>query len=1144
MFAPGVVCGDVFQYEPAEKLLGPIDRTPIELDLDGPEGERDHSFLFEVRLPPVSESGRTRLGSLSLLYPPGPRRPIHRRAFELVVKRTSKRGAADPEVAQTRDILVGLRDDNPAALIARCDARLTLYRHERRDPQLIAAIEREREALLRPPTPPPPLLPLRPTGPPPPKMPARPHAGRNQAPTSAPISSPPSSPRLPIPNQARPTLPPPSDPPKQLPGRNQAPISSPPTSTSSMKKALMALDKVKAKLEAVERQMSKPIAIVGIACRFPGGGDTPESFFRFLLEGGDAITLVPEGRWQLDATDDAAQTPEGRAVRWGGFLREAVDGFDARFFGVSPREAAHLDPQHRLLLELAWEALERAGQDPVRLVGSATAVFVGISTSDYDNLCKAAGSEGEDVYSVTGNGRAFTAGRLSYVFGFQGPSLAVDTTGSSSLVAVHLACQSLRSGESTLALVGGVNLMLSPATTRRFATTQGLSPDGRCKVFDTAANGFVRSEGGGMLVLKLLSEAQRDGDPIVGLIRGSAVNQDGRSTGLTTPNFVSQEAMLRQALASARVAPAEIGYVETDGTGTSLGDPIEFEALRTVLGQPRPDGSTCVLGAVKSNLGHLEAAAGLAGLIKVVMAFREETVPGNLHFRALNPRISLEGTPFVIPTENRTWSRGERPRLAGVSSFGMSGTNAHVILEEPPLLKPVERPTGPSSTLLPISAKSPEALRALAQSFVEVLTQPDGARLSDIAHTASLRRAHHEHRLAVAGRTREEIAEALLMFLRSGAAGGVFQGRAATTGRPRMVYVFSGQGSQWVGMGRQLLAEEPTFRAKLEQCSEILRRYVSWTLLEELQAPEERSRLAETKVAQPILFAIQAALVKLLRSWGVPADAVIGHSLGEVAAAHVAGVLPLDEALRLVAWRGRIMQKATGHGKMVWVALPAEEARRVIAERASVLSIAAINDPDSVVLSGETAALDDVVAGLTQRGIQSRAPRVNYAFNSPQMTPLAGEFEKALGRIKLKRAVIPLYSTVTGAVIDGESMDAAYWARNMREPVQFARAVAGAFGDGNRLFLEIGPHPVLSANLTRCLAEEREQGHVLHTLRRQADERLAMLEALGNLHVRGRDVNWKALDGAESRCVPLPAYPWQRQRFWHSDTSGGPTDPG
>jgi acyl transferase domain-containing protein/acyl carrier protein len=885
---------------------------------------------------------------------------------------------------------------------------------------------------------------------------------------------------------------------------------------------------MKAKLELANSQKTEPIAIIGMACRFPGGADTPEAFFQLLESGGDAITEVPSSRWQIEPAEDATAGAEQRAIRWGGFLTEAVDRFDARFFGISPREAEHLDPQQRMLLAVAWEALERAGQDPARLVGSATGTFVGISNSDYLDLCKAAGREAEDVYMATGNGHAFAAGRLSYVLGLQGPSFAVDTLCSSSLVAVHLACQSLRSGEATLALACGVNLMLSPDTARLTATTQGLSPDGRCRTFDGGANGFVRSEGCGVVVLKLLSQAQKDGDPILALIRGSAVNQDGRSTGLTAPNVLSQQAMLQQALANARVTPEDIGYVETHGTGTPLGDPIEFEAMRAVFGATRFSGSSCVLGAVKTNVGHLEAAAGVAGLIKAVMVLRKGTIPKNLHFRALNPRISLEGTPFVIPTENLRWARGASPRFAGVSSFGMSGTNAHVILEEAPLEKLdtiVNRE--PSSYLLPLSAKSPEALQALTVAYAEMLARADGASLRDIAHTAGTRRMHHEHRVAFAGRTREELAAALA---RPGAADSV-PGSAAASRRPKVVFVFSGQGSQWIGMGRQLLADEPVFRAALEECAEVLRRYVSWSLLNELLASEERSRLSETKVVQPVLFAIQVALARLLTSWNIRPSAVIGHSVGEVAAAHVAGVLSLDEAARLVALRSRIMQRATGLGKMVWVPLPAVEASLAIGGYEGDVAIAAINDPGSVVLSGATAALEDVVGTLSRRGIQCRPLKVNYAFHSPQMEPLALELVKALGRFEPRRATLPLYSTVTGAVIEGQALDAAYWGRNVREPVQFARAVASALGDGHRLFLEIGPHPVLSSNLTTCL-EAEEDAHVLHSLRRQTDERLAMLEVLGNLYVLGFDVDWKAVHGSGGRHAPLPAYPWQRERYW------------
>ena len=812
----------------------------------------------------------------------------------------------------------------------------------------------------------------------------------------------------------------------------------------------MALDKVRAKLEAVERQKSEPIAVIGMACRFPGGADTPETFFRLLEAGKDTVSSVPAGRWPLP---DGSADPARRGARWGAWLR-GVDQFDASFFGISPPEATQMDPQQRLLLELTWEALERGGQSPERLMGSSTGVFVGVTNADYMLLSLGAPAQTWDPYLGPGTGHSFPAGRIAYTFGFQGPAMAVDTAGSSSLTATHLACQSLRSGDSTLAIVGGVNLMLSPVTTAITASTGALAPDGRCRAFDAQANGYVRGEGCGVLVLKLLSDAQRDGNPVLALLRGSAVAQNGRSAGITTPNTLAQQALIRQALANARVAPEDIGYVETHGSGERLGDLLELEALRAVLGEPRFQESPCVLGAVKTNIGHLEAAAGMAGLIKTVMVLERETIPRNLHFRALSPSISLEGTPFAIPTENRPWPRGAIPRLAGVSAFGSSGTNAHVIVEEAPpapVDDSVEREA--SSYLLPISARSPAALQALAVAYAQMLAGADGTALGNIVYTASARRAHHPHRLAITGRTREELARAL-------ASPEVADGARSSTAvsrRPGLVFVFSGQGSAWVGMGRQLLTEEPVFRAKLEQCSEVLRRYVSWSLLDELMAPPNRSRFAETKVAGPALFAMQVGLVKLLKSWGIGADAVIGQDVGEIAAAHVAGVLPLDEAARLVAWRSRLLQKGV---------------------------------------------------------------------------VVAGELEETLGRLPMTRGVVPFYSTVTGSVIDGESLDASYWDRNARAPAQLAPAVAAAFADGHRLFLEVGPHPVLAASLVECFAAEREEGLAVSTLRQQSDERLAILEALGTLYVRGVDPDWRVVHGTEGRCVPLPAVPWQRQRFW------------
>jgi len=914
----------------------------------------------------------------------------------------------------------------------------------------------------------------------------------------------------------------------------------PPSGLSSMQRAILTIQRMRTKIEAFERAKAEPIAIIGMACRFPGGADSPEAFFRLLEEGLDAVTEVPRDRWSMGDANTA--DPEARAVRWGAFL-EHVDLFDAQFFGISPREAAKMDPQQRLLLETTWEALEQGGQVPERLVGSRTGVFLGIMNNDYAELSLEAGVEQEDAYTTTGNGHCFPAGRISYTFGFQGPSVAIDTACSSSLVAVHLASQSLRNGECNLAVAGGVNLMLVPSTTRRFAKTQALSPDGRCRAFDASANGFVRGEGCGMVVLKRLSDAERDGDTILAVIRGSAVNQDGRSTGLTTPNLLAQEAMLTQAIESARVSAADIGYVEVHGTGTPLGDPIEVEALKAVLGSPREDGSPCVLGAVKTNVGHLEAAAGVAGLIKTVLVLQRGTIPRNNHFRTLNPRIRLDGTPFVIPRANLPWPGGAKRRVAGVSSFGMSGTNAHVIVEEFAQNAEQDLTAEASSYLLPISARSPTALQALAAAYAHFLAAPGNeASLRDLVHTASVRRSHHSHRLAVVGGSREEMSSALEAFVRGEAPASVAHGKGLSS-PTKAVFVFSGQGSQWLGMGRELMEEHEIFRSTIETCDALLSSRVGWSLLDELTSPEPTSRLAETEVAQPAIFAIQVALAELLKSWGITPDAVIGHSVGEIAAAHVAGILSLEEAIRIVAHRGRIMQRATGLGKMVSVALTEEEARKAIEGREARLSIAAINDPGSVVLSGEESALDAVVAALSARGVPCRPLKVNYAFHSPQMERLRHELVETLGSVGARRASLAMYSTVTAECVEGEELRIDYWGKNVRQPVRLAGAVEAALRDGYRFFLEIGPHPVLVGNVQQCLARRGVEGSVAFSLRRQQDERRSLLATAGALYANGCAVDWQRLYPQGGRCVPLPAYPWQREPHWVEMARGATAQP-
>ncbi|WP_028933378.1 type I polyketide synthase [Pseudonocardia spinosispora] len=875
---------------------------------------------------------------------------------------------------------------------------------------------------------------------------------------------------------------------------------------SVVKQALFAVKKLQAQLDEETRKRNEPIAIVGMGCRIPGGAQNPEQFWRSLDAGEDLITEVPRGRW----TD---QREVNGAVRWGGFVPE-VDRFDPAFFGISPREAAAMDPQQRMLLEVGWEALERAGLPPDSLVGSRTGVFAGVVVTDYDKI-----SGGErDIYTVTGNGHSFPAGRLSYAFGFEGPSMTVDTACSSSLVAVHLACQSLRSGESTTALAGGVSLMLARDMTDMMASSGALSADGRCKTFDARANGYVRSEGCGVLVLKRLADALADQDPVLAVIRGSAVNSDGRSAGLTAPNGTAQRALLRQALRAAGVAASDVGYIETHGTGTPLGDPIEVDALADVFGAPRPDGEPCVLGAVKTNIGHLEAAAGVVGLIKAVLALRHETIPANLHLRTLNPRIDLAGTRLTLPTAPVDWSRRpERPRIAGVSSFGISGTNAHVIVAEAPEPAASEQLAGP--VVVPVSARTGTALTELTADFQELL-RSNPAELDAIAYTASVRRQHHEHR-------------AVLVADRDGSS------RLVTgpggTDAPKVVFVFPGQGSQWAGMGRDLYEAEPAFRDALDTCDAAIRAETGWSVVAELHAPRSRLEPSTERidVVQPVLFAIQVALAHWWRSAGVRPDTVLGHSMGEIAAAHVAGALTLADAVRVVCRRSRLLLRLAGKGAMALVELPVDEVRPRLLPARDLVSVAASNSPRSTVLSGDPDALDRILAELTDEGVFCRRIKVSVASHSPQVDALTGELLAELEGISPVPTTISMRSTVTAGLCDGASLGPEYWVRNLREPVLFAPAVAAS---GPRMvFVELSPHPIL-------LPAIEEAGHVaLASLHRDRPARTTLRESLAALYAHGYPVDWAAQhpDGAR-RVVELPTYRWQRERFWVDEPVRGP----
>lgn len=887
-------------------------------------------------------------------------------------------------------------------------------------------------------------------------------------------------------------------------------------------------------------QLNEPIAIVGMACRYPGA-DSPAALWQLLRGGVDAVSEIPADRWDVDRFyDEDAAAPGKMNTRWGGFLNR-IDHFDAHFFKISPREAVHLDPQQRLLMEVTWEALEDAGQVPGKLAGTQTGVFIGIMGNDYGDT-PMNDPQLVNFYTFPGIARCIAANRLSHFFDFRGPSMAIDTACSSSLVAAHLACRSLWSGESTLAIAGGVNLILSPEGTIWYAKAGLLARDGRCKTFDARADGLVRGEGAGVVVLKLLSHALADGDLIHAVIEGGAVNQDGRSNGLTAPNRWAQEALIREACAQAGVSPGQIAYVEAHGTGTALGDPIEAQALGAVLATDRPEGDFCAVGSIKSNIGHLEAAAGIAGLMKVVLMLKHREIPPSLHYQKPNPHIPFAQLPLRVQQTLSSWPEGVRRALAGVSSFGFGGTNAHLIVSEAPPTEHARRNEQTSTEretshdeahLLPLSARTPEALRALAVAYQRFL-RDEAAHVSlrDICHTAAMRRTHHEHRLTLFGNSREELVERLESFLAGTPHPAVSTGRVTHTRRAKLAFVFAGQGPQWWAMGRQLRREEKAFRRALEECDELFGRVSGWSLLEELDAEAEQSRMAETEVAQPCLFALQVGLAALWRAWGIEPDAVVGHSIGEVAAAHVAGALSLDDAVRVVFQRSRLMQRATGRGKMAWVALHPQEVAPFLAGYENRLTVAAHNAPRSCVLSGESAALGQVLEALHEQGMHAQELRGDYAFHSPQMKEFADELEDYLRDIEARRTAIPIFSTLSGSACAGTEFDARYWSRQLQEAVLFAPTVEAMLAGGYNTFVELSPHPVLVGALEECLGERRREGVAMPSLRRREDERSAMLKSAGRLHTLGLTPAWEALQAERGRYVPLPGYQWQRERYW------------
>ncbi|MFO1456199.1 MAG: type I polyketide synthase [Steroidobacteraceae bacterium] len=897
--------------------------------------------------------------------------------------------------------------------------------------------------------------------------------------------------------------------------------------SQSAARIAIAVREARSKVDSLNLIQAEPLAIIGMACRFPGGIDDPAALWNFVRARGDAVATIPGERFDIEEFSGEGSAAR-IATREAALLRD-IDRFDAQFFGIAPREAAQMDPQQRLLLEVSWEALDDAGQLPERLRGSATGVFTAVYNHDYLRYQHAA-IDKLLAYTTSGTAPAIAAGRVSFLLDLRGPAIVIDTACSSSLVAAHLACTSLRNRESNLAIVAGAGLILGPETFVSMSKWGMLAPDGRCKSFDARANGFGRGEGCGVMVIKRLADALRDGDRVRAVIRGTAVNQDGRSTDLTAPNGLAQQDVIRRALGNGRVEPRDVTFIEAHGTGTSLGDPIEVEALAEVLGAQGADAAPCALSSVKANIGHLEAAAGIAGLIKATLALEHATIPPQALFESPNPHLALDGTRLYVPTQEAPWPRAGSPRFAGVSSFGFSGTNAHVVLEEAPQLPSPPDLDGERDHLLVFSARDAGSLGVLAARYAAEL-ESSALRLEDVCFTAATRRVHFEHRMAVAGRSATEMAGLLrdqLKDPRGGAA--VASGTKLRATEQRPVFVFSGQGPQSPGMGLELYGAEPAFRRALDECDAALRRHSPLRLLDELAAQDGASRLGETEVAQPALFAIQVAIAALWRAWGIRPAAVVGHSVGEIAAAHVCGALTLEDAVRLVAIRGRLMQRATGTGRMAAIELPAAEVQALLGPAAGEVVVAAENAPDSCVIAGTAADVEGVVLRARQRGAATTLLPVDYAFHSPQMEPFCVELEAALAGLRPSKAELPMSSSVTGELLSGIEVDAAYWRRNMRQPVRFASAVSTLVARGYTSYLEISPHPVLSQSVQRCAPADSKL-IVVASQRRGQPQRLAGLRALGSLYVAGHSPEWAALHPRGGRVVSLPRYAWKDQRF-------------
>jgi len=930
----------------------------------------------------------------------------------------------------------------------------------------------------------------------------------------------------------------------------------------------------------VEGGRPAPLAIIGYACRLPGGVVDGSSYWRLLAEGRDAISEIPADRWNTKAFISRTAVKGKSLSRWGGFL-DQIDLFDPACFGISAREAQFIDPQQRLLLESTYEAFEHAGLVTEQLAGSRTGVFVGVSSLDYSQIQQGGRSlRGLSPFTAQGCTLSIAANRISYCWDLRGPSFIVDTACSSTLVAFDRAAKSLQTGESDMAVVGGANVLITPEIYVNFSQAQMLSPDGRCKAFDASANGFVRAEGAGAFILKRLDDAIRDGDRVWSVVLGTGTNQDGRTGGMAMPSREAQEALLRDVYSISGIDPAKVRYVEAHGTGTAVGDPCEAESIGRFFSPYRSDDQPLFIGSCKTNVGHLEPASGVASLCKVMLMFQHRQIPPNVHFTQPNPSIPFREYKLRVPTSLEPWPDDE-PGIVSVNSFGFGGTNAHVILgeyrpEQAPRRLNGDHPVSPrtlqsdrngevpdhrqpsvmsmaASMPLPevigdsigathvsraaewpliLSARSDDSLRKLAGAWTELATQENGPSFADLTFTAANRRSQYSHRLALVAENLEEIREQLQAFLAEESRPNLHVGKASD--EASVAFVFCGQGPQWTRMGRELIDSEPVFGDAIREIDRLLSQVVGWSLLEELSRDEDQSRIHLTSHAQPALFAIHVALARLWQSWGVQPTVVVGHSVGEIAAAHIAGILSLEEAVRIIGHRGECLQTLGSPGRMIAAEMTEEEARQVIREFAPAVCIAAVNGPKMITFSGETEAFEALEQRLAAHPCWFKPLNVQHAFHSHLVDGAKQTFLERIDGIRGRIPKCEMISTVTGDVIRAADLSAAYWWDNIRRPVRFADAIRKIQDRGISAFLEIGPHPVLAASIRQCRKPQDPVSVILPSLVREKPERSTMLAALGGLFTLGAEIDWKSIWPREQhRVVDLPPHPWSRERFWH-----------